>query len=60
MEWINATLISNGINMNLDNSDLLAGILRTLVGSGKAIQIQDYVDVAKEGQIDINRIEAHF
>lgn len=57
---MNASLISNGINMNFTDRNRLEGVLRTLQASGKAMQFADYIVEKKDGEIDGARMAANF
>lgn len=57
---MNATLISNGINFKFTSTDLLAGVMRTLVGSGNGIPFADYMIEQKDGAVDASEIGGLF
>lgn len=57
---MNATLISNGINMNFADIGILRGVLKTLQASGRAMRLADYAVEKKDGEIDGATIASKF
>lgn len=57
---MNATLIANGINMNISNLKIFWGVLKTLKASGRAMNLLDYAVEKKVGEVDAGSIGSNF
>lgn len=57
---MNATLISNGINRRFSDISILRGVLRSLMATGRAMQLPDYAIEKKDGEVDTGKIGGLF
>ncbi len=60
MNWVNISLISNSINRNFNDYDLLIGVLRSLSRTDKTIPIDEYMSQHKDSEINVAKIERTF
>ncbi len=57
---MNATLIANGINRRFSDVGIFYGVLRTLVSTGRAVPVDQYVVEKKDGEVDGAKIAGKF
>ncbi len=46
--------------MNFSNIDVLGGVMKTLLASGKVIDLPDYVVEKKDGEVDGTKMAGSF
>ena len=57
---MNATLIANRINRKFADMDILRGVIKTLVVTGRAMRLADYAIEKKDGEVDGAKIAGIF